>query len=517
MKKIYLILLIVALAGCSDDFLDRASLTQLAEGNFWNTEEEALLGIHGIYDVLQADVMYGGSLNVGSKVGLPNFDSFADNLYNKYEFEGAAKFVEGNIDPSDVFFSRFWSANYRGIARANAAIENIARMSTESISEEKKNALIAQARFLRALFYFHMAVYFEEAPLILEVQTLDNAYVPKNSYEDIAAQVEKDLEFAAEHLLPEYDAEMQGYVTKGAALALLARFQLYNKKWDDVIELTDEIMTLGYHLHPDYAQLFSEAGESSSEIIFAVKFFMDQSDNGELFSATFVGIPKVNMQPMPNIVNDYYCIHGFPIAEHGCYDPTKPKQNRDPRLAASVYFKGDIFMKHTNNDFKGNTDTKYGLRKYIRDNVSADGVGPAAPGGQDFYVIRYADVLLMRAEALAEKGGAGMDEVYSLVNKVRSRPSVSMPNVEDVEGIGLSQQKLIDIVRHERRVELAFEGLRFFDVKRWGVLDQAYQRASDDNISAYKPVYRGRKCEVFPVPLSELDANRSLVQHPAWQ
>lgn len=511
MKKIFFILLIFALAGCSDDFLDRGSLTQLAEGNFWNTEQDALLGLHGIYDVLQSNVMYGGNLN--AQIGLPNHDAFADNLFNNYKWEGAGNFVEGRTDPSFGYFEAFWAANYRGIARANAAITNIGKMTEENVPQEKKNGLIAQARFLRALFYVNLAVYYEEVPLIVEVQTLDNAYVPKNSYDEIAAQIVKDLEFAAEYLPPAYDAELLGYATKGAALGLLARFQLYNKNYADVIEATEEIMTLGYGLYPNYEQLFTEAGELSDEIVFSVRFVMDQSDNDETFSASYVGIPKVNMQPMPNLINSYYCTDGLPITESGLYEAATPKLNRDPRLAASVYFQGDIFMKHLNRPFAGNTATKYGLKKYVRDNESPDGIGPASPGGQDFYVIRYADVLLMRAEALAESG-EDLDEVYALVNEVRGR--VGMPHIEDVEGTGLSQQELIDIVRHERRVELAFEGLRFFDVKRWDEVEQAYQRALDDNIGPYKPVYKGKMSEVFPIPLGELDANRNLVQHPAW-
>lgn len=511
MKKIIFILLIFATASCTDDFLDRGSLTQLAEGNFWQTERDALLGINGIYDVLQDKVMYGGNLN--GQIGLPNHDSFADNLFNNYKFEGAGNFMEGRADPAMGYFHDFWSANYRGIARANTAIENIGKISTDNIAEEMKDALIGQARFLRALFYFNLAVYFEEVPLILEVQTLDNAYVPKNTYDEIAAQIISDLEFAGKNLSPRYDADLYGYATKGAALSLLTRFQLYNKNYQEVIELTDEILTLGYALHPDYEQLFSEEGEFSKEVIFSVRFFQDQSDNGETFSATYAGIPKVNMQPMPNMVNDYYAVDGLPITVSPLYDASKPKEKRDPRLAASVYFKGDIFMVHLNRPFKGNTATTYGLKKYIRDNESPDGIGPGAAGGQDFYVIRYGDVLLMRAEALAE-AGEELDEVYTLVNEVRDR--VGMPHVEDVEGTNLTQEQLVDVVRHERRVELAFEGLRFFDVKRWDEVADAYQRAIDDNINGYNPVYRGGMSEVFPVPLAEMDANDQLIQNPVW-
>ncbi|MCG8578459.1 MAG: RagB/SusD family nutrient uptake outer membrane protein, partial [Bacteroidales bacterium] len=135
-------------------------------------------------------------------------------------------------------------------------------------------------------------------------------------------------------------------------------------------------------------------------------------------------------------------------------------------------------------------------------------------GSQDFYLIRYADVLLMRAEALVESGSVGQ-EVYDLINTVRQR--VNMPTVESVEGNGLSQDQLREIIRHERRVELAFEGLRFYDLKRWGEMEEGYNRIAADAVKGYVPLYQGKKSEVFAVPQEELDVNKNLVQHPAWQ
>jgi hypothetical protein len=271
-------------------------------------------------------------------------------------------------------------------------------------------------------------------------------------------------------------------------------------------------MTLGYKLNPSYAQLFSEAGENSKEIVFSVRFIQDQSDNGETFSATYLGIPKVNVQPMPNLVDAYLCIDGLPINQSPLYKANRRQDNRDPRLGASVYFQGDIFVKYLNRPFAGNTATKFGLKKYIRDDQSADGINPGSPGGQDFYVIRYADVLLMRAEALAESGQ--LAEVYTLLDQLRTR--AGMPTVTKVSGNGLSVDEMIKLIRLERRVEMAFEGLRFFDVKRWGEVAQAYARAKADPVGPYNPQYRNRQSEVFAIPQSEIDSNPNLVQNPIW-
>lgn len=511
MKKWIAISCLVILVGCSKDFLNRDSLTQIGESNFWKTEQDALLGINGIYDVLQDRVLYSGNLN--GNAGLPMYDNFGDNCYNSYKFEGPGNFMIANIDPSSSFFSGLWVSCYKGIARANTAIENIAKIPSTSISDAKKQQLLGQAYFLRGLFYMNLAVYYKDVPLILKVQTLNEAYVPKNTYQEVSNQIIKDLKAAADALPASYPAEQYGYATKGAALGLLARFYLYNKDFQNALDATTTILTLGYSLNTSYSQLFTEQGEYSKEIIFSVRFVQNASNNGETFSSTFLPIPKVDEQPMPNLVKDYYCTDGLPITQSPLYTATNEKANRDPRLTSTVYFNKDTFLIDTKSIFKGNTATKYGLRKYIRNGASSTGVAVYNAGGQDFIVLRYADVLLMRAEALVELNQ--LNDVYSLVDMVRNR--VKMPSVEKVEGTGLSQDQLRAIVRHERRVELACEGLRFFDLKRWGLVQQAFQTAIADNIPGYTPSYRGAKSESFPIPQSELDANSNLVQNPDWQ
>nr|WP_294902994.1 RagB/SusD family nutrient uptake outer membrane protein [uncultured Lacibacter sp.] len=517
MKKIVVILFAFSFVGCSKDFTERESLTQIAKENFWKSEQDAQLAVNGIYDALQDRALYSGNLN--ATAGLTMFDCFGDNLYNNYKWEGPGDFMIGIITPSNALFSSVWSSSYKGIARANAAIENIQNMSTSLISQDKKDALFGQALFLRALFYFNLGVYFQDVPLITKVQTLEEAYVVKNTYQEVNAQVIADLTEAVNKLPVSYPATQYGYATKGAALGLLARVHLYNKNYQGVVDATGTLLTLGYTLNTSYAQLFTEQGELSKEIIFSVRFNQDVSNNGELFSATFTGNPAIDKLPMPNLVKDYYCTDGKPITQSPLYTPgtaannAPQKNNRDPRLTASVYFRGDIFLTDLNRAF-ATTPTTYGLKKYIRNaSVSAAGIGAFSPGGQDFIVIRYADVLLMRAEALVELNQ--LTEVYSLVNQVRQR--VSMPTVQAVEGASLTQAALRDVVRHERRVELAFEGLRYFDLKRWGDVQNSYNRAKADNISGYIPIYLPGKSEVFPIPLSELNVNSNLVQNTVWQ
>lgn len=510
-----MVLVTIGASSCDDDFLDRSSLTSISEDNFWRNESDAFFALNGIYSTLQARQLYGGAL--GATQGFPGYDGLGDNSYNNWKWEGPGNFMEGTSNPDMGLYSLNWSLSYQGIARANSFIKNLNNISETLIPIQTKNELLGQAYFLRALFYFNLSVYYEDVPLILEPQTLENAFVPKNTYNEVTEQIVKDLKIAINDLPETYPQDLYGYATKGAALGLLARVQLYNKVYDGdfgVLALTEQVMQLGYALHPNYAALFSEEAEQSTEVVFSVRFLRgDNTGNGENFSSTFVAFPKGDVRPMPNLVNDYYCIDGLPITESPLYDADNKGVNRDPRANATIYFKGDIWLTDPVKEFKGNGPTKFGQRKYIKTGPDAQGNQPTAEHSQDFYVIRYADILLMRAEALAETGD--LAGAMALVNVIRER--VGMPNVEDVEGQGVDKSGMISIIKHERRVELALEGLRFIDLKRWGEVEEAFARAAADPVGPYNPEYLGKKSEVFPIPQSEIDVNSQLEQHIAWQ
>jgi len=515
MKKIFkLICFSLILLGCSDDFIERSSLTSIAEGNFWKSESDAFLALNGVYATLQNKSMYGGHLNGWQ--GFPGFDGLGDNAFNQFKWEGPGMYMEGTLLSTSGPIRNIWNDLYRGIARVNLVIKNVEIISEDLIDSDTKQELLGQAYFLRALFYFNLSVYFEDAPLITEPQTLENAFVPKNTYAEITERIVEDLKLAVDFIPTTQPSDLFGYATKGAALGLFARVQLYNQVYTGefgVINLTNQLMGLGYSLHPNYADLFTPNSENSPEIVFSIRFLRgDGTNSGETFSGTFAGTPKVDQRPMPNLANDYYCVDGLPIDQSPLFNPSDQRVNRDPRALATIYFAGDQYFDDPVRIFPGNGPTSYGMRKYIRRGPDAEGNREFADGSQDFYLIRYADVLLMQAEALAETGD--LQGAAGLVNQVRAR--VNMPSVEDVEG-AVSQSEMIDIVRHEKRVELALEGLRFMDLKRWGTVEEAFQRAISDPVGSYNPQYLDRRSEVFPIPQQELDVNPNLEQHPAWQ
>jgi hypothetical protein len=274
------------LFGCSKDFLDKRNLSQIGVTEFWKDSADAMFALNGIYDALQPTQMYGGSLNANA--GLPMYDNFGDNCYNSYKYEGPGNYMIALANPTTGMFQNLWALSYAGIGRANYFIENIDKVPSTVLTDATKTQMLAQAYFLRASFYMNLAIYFQDVPLVLTVQTLNNGYVGKNRYAEVSAQIEKDFLAAASVLPIAYPATQLGYATKGAALGMLTRLYMYNKEYQKVLDITTQLLTFGYTLNASYANLFVPAGETSTEIVFAVRFVNNSIQGGETFSSTFV-------------------------------------------------------------------------------------------------------------------------------------------------------------------------------------------------------------------------------------
>lgn len=332
----------------------------------------------------------------------------------------------------------------------------------------------------------------------------------------------------------------RGHITKGAALSLLGRVALYNEKWDDAIAAYKQVQGLGYSLDPSYAKLFTQSGETSPEIIFAVRYEGPGMSEGAAFNAHW-NTPLEAMNGTIDLADAYYCKDGKPttdtkIAElngGGGLDVSKPNpahfENRDPRLYSTLFVPGMLW------NGKGGIDTSasnpyanvYGgaaaslSTVYVYKYFDPTDTSNSWDNGQDFYVVRYAEVLLSLAEAMVQKGGYVYSDVTALVNEVRQRADVNMPTVEEVEGTSLSKDELLEVIKHERRVELAFEGLRLFDLYRWKELDKAVANIENER-TMYGLAYEARKFNgerdyVWPLPTAELDTNKKLVQHDLWK
>ncbi len=517
--------LLIFTESCSNEFLEANPKDSLASNVFFTSVEDANLALSGCYDALQEDYLF--ALRNQNDASLRERETFTDNATNGFLYQRFNNIKTGQLTAADpIPIERPWRALYRGIGRVNEVIKYVPQMA--SVPAEDKNLILAQAKAMRALFYWHLTEGWDDVPLILSPVDKENTKIPKNSALEIYNAMVADLEEAASILPNQWTGDNYGRITAGAANALLARIHLYFYGYNNVADgaekallATEKVINSGlYTLFPDFEELFTVNNEDNAEVIWSVRFSENLGGNNmEGFSFSFNDVPQTTNQPLPNFVADFYCIDGLPIDQSPLYNPNAIQNNRDPRWDATIVYPNEQWLDNRPpfNIAPAIRRSGYAIDKYVINNN--DGIQQGV-GGQDWYIFRLADVLLMRAEALIETGNTGQ-EVYDLINQVRGR--VSMPKIEDVEGSGLSAIELTAILRHERRVELAFENTRFMDLKRWGTMEQAYINCANDvKVGGNNPIVRnisfqGERSLVLPIPQSELDANSALEQHPAWK
>lgn len=528
-KYTYIILSLFILSSCSDDFLQKNSLTEISNETSWKSTQDAFMGLTACYDALQNNFLYGGN---AWSLGPLNMDCMTDNggHFNWSGWMAGYDITNGIHTPSSWAVRSYWQACYEGIKRCNDLLYHIEQI--EDLSENDKNTFKAEALVIRALLYLNLTTTYQDVPLITSPQKFSEANVPKTAKAEIVTKIETDLQSAIAVLQP--TVQERGRITKGAALGVLGRLALYNEKWDLAIKSYRQIIDLGvYGLYDDYSKLFTEEGEKSNEIVFGVRYEGPGLSEGSSFAGHW-NTPLEAMNGTLDLANAFYCRDGLsidksPLYEEGAnnLEDNKPDplryRNRDLRLKATLFVPG-MKWGESKADFYGGAAASYStiyVFKYFNPfQTSKD----SWDSGQDFYVIRYPEVLLSLAEALVKKGGYSFIEVANLVNQVRER--AKMPKIQDVEGTALSSTELLSLIKHERRVETAFEGLRLFDLYRWRELKDAVdriekERTTNPRIGVYfnyeKRSFRGDKEYVWPIPLHEIDANDQLEQHPLWK
>lgn len=526
-KYISLALLSGALmTSCSDSFLQKDSLTESSSSAFWQTPNDAMMALTACYDALQSNQLYNSDQY---SLGPLYMDCISDNggHFNWSGWMEGYEMAMGIHNPSSGVVGEYWKACYEVINRCNLLIANIDRVS---MSAEDIACYKAEAITLRALMYINLTITYQDVPYLTEPLTLENSECAKSTREYIVNEVMADLKDIAPSLPA--TAEL-GRITRGACYSLLGRMALYNEKWDDAIAAYREVQKLGYSIDPSYAKLFTQDGQKSQEIVFSVRYEGPGKSEGAAFNAHW-NTPLEALNGTIDLADAYYVkstgekvtdTNYGEMKEDGTLDVSKPNaqhfENRDPRLYTTLFVPG---MKWNG---KGGEGAWYGgaaasvSTVYVMKYFDPTDTGNSWDNGQDFYVVRYAEVLLSLAEALVQKGGYDENEVLSLVDEVRQRADVKMPKVEDVEGKELTKAELLEVIKHERRVELAFEGLRLFDVYRWKELDKAVANIEKERTSlglAYEPrQYNGERDYAWPVPTDELDTNKALLQHDLWK
>jgi hypothetical protein len=501
MKKIIFILLIsfAFSTGCENQ-LDLNPTNFYTDDSFWKTADHATFALNGIYQVLTSTQMYGEYVGIRFETMSPN----AHNYNNELNTRDIAEGVHTGTTLG-VIASR-WSGCYRGIGRANNVIEKVPAINMDP---ELRDRYVAEAKFLRGLFYFMLSDLYGGVPLILTSPNAEaHSLLPRNTKEEVLTQVYQDLTEAAAVLPVSYEQSTdRGRATKGAALALMARVHLYNNEFDDVVSLCEQVMALNeYSLFPDYRKMFMVPNKGNSEMIFEVQFKAPEIlNNFDIALAQYSTVA-----PVQNLIDAYEMEDGLSIQESPLYDPANPYLNRDPRFYQTIVYMGAPFRGKPANAAVLH-QTGYTFKKLTM--YDTEDIGTITQSEMNFPLIRYADVLLMYAEALNEVSGP-VQEVHDAVNAVRNRPTVDMPDLP----ADLTEEEMRAAIRLERRIEFAGEGLYFFDVRRWRTIEtQNVGQFRDYKGSVISTrVFDPERDYLWPIPFTEIDLNPNLEQNPEY-
>ncbi len=499
MKKILIILLLAGLTSC-DSLLDVDPTDQYSTDTYWVDQEQYDAALAGCYNSLyNASVFFNGETDMIT----PN-----SKAYN--ESNGTDAIATGSALATTALFSTFWSNAYRGIGRANTLLDKI---EDATFDESDIGQMKGEALFIRTLYYSYLIDLFGDCPLILETPNDDTqGDLPRTAKEDVLAQITGDLDVAAGLLPDSYSSSDDvGRVTKGAALALKARILLYNEEWEAAAVAAKDVIDLGvYDLFSDYRGMYMPENENNVEVIFDIQYTSPD------FTHSMDHVVYVLNRPAPlkNLVDAYLMDNGESISESTSYDPENPYENRDPRLHQTVACIGYEFNGATV-DADDVVTTGFGQKKYTV-YPDSETITTVTSGNSDlnFIVIRYAEVLLTYAEALNEAASSPSSEVYWALNKIRSRLTVEMPEIES----GLTQDQMREVIRLERRIELACEGLYYSDIRRWKTAEEVNNGAiynSDGEIIDYRSFDPDRDY-LWPIPATEIQENGQLEQNPGW-
>ncbi|MEJ7693550.1 RagB/SusD family nutrient uptake outer membrane protein [Daejeonella sp.] len=475
-SALVLLLTVLSVISCKKE-LEKIPLDEFDQESFWSSEQKAMLALNAVYRSTVS------SSNWWSTEGLVYLETASDNAYHgQGDNTVYHKLSNGTLTSSSALVSQYWDQSYASIARSNDFLQNVSKVPMDAV---KKKRLIAEVRFIRACQYFYLLQHFGSVPLIKATLALEEANkVVKAPRAEIATFVIAELTQAVADLprFKDIPAKETGRVSKQGALAFLGRIQLAEKRFADAAITYKTIIDFGDNIiDPNYASIFLESNENSSENVYSVQYVPNQLPNPLMQNASPRAMGGFTfIDPLANLMEAYEFTDGTAFSYTDArYDYRDIGKNRDPRLKYSIYydqapFRTGKYISHPDSVVATypdrinnlNTKTGYCLRKYIEENFTGNlntGYGGNTP------VIRYAEVLLSYLEAKLETGDAiDMALLDATINRVRRRATVNMPVIT-----ATNAALLRPILRNERRVELALEGIRYWDLLRWGIADQA--------------------------------------------
>ena len=544
MKKIINIILASALlvgstTSCSD-FLQKDPPSSPSQGIFWQKKSDFQSALAGSFSM-----MYEWPGEMSQIVAC--FDNLTDNsicAHDEDTYGRSRTIALGDLTPNTTgFVNSMYSHCYKGIARVHILLENLEAYQGADMSAEEKTFLIAQAKALRGYFYSWLYQCYREIPLVTSNLTMENMYQPKSTRPEIYAQIVKDFDEAIAVLpdKPYSDAQMSGYFSPGALKALKARLMLVDAyddngnadpaKMKEIVPLLESIQ--GYELADRMRDNFISANQlASPEIMFSVRYLAPNIKHSmDLYYAAWstCGVTR-------DLIDAFECSDGLKWGE----SPLTVAVD-DAKIATAETTNDEINAEREK--LFSNNGVKYRDRRLYETimhsglaDFTADGLegGPYLIGGQmqtgftmlklvqpsatpadystvsDAIILRYAEVLMMIAEAENEVNGP-TQKVYDAVNKVRVRSG--QPELP----AGLTKDQMRERIRNEWRVEFVFEGQRYFQLKRWKLMEKLVNGATDPAFPTYVKVFKP-EFYFFPLPQSEIDkAGGVLVQDPNYK
>ena len=471
--------------GCKKSFLDKQGENTTTSTQFWKTTADATAAnaamyadLHGYNDIAFPSIAVEsmGSDDV-TKGSVPTDATFM-NEYITFTVTAGEGQLEG-----------FWTGVYNNINFANQILDNVPNISMDG---SLKARYLAEAQFIRAYDYFRLVRAFGDVPLRIHVpQSAADYNLARTPKAQVYAQIEADLTSAAAVLPTTYSSTDIGHVTKGAALALHAKVALYLKNWSDVVSYTNQVTALGlYSLFPNYEKMFRTENKNNSESIFEIQNELIPNEPGESNS-------QYSQVQMPRVTE--------PAGGWGFDDPSPSLiaefESGDPRLAGTVIYTGQTTAEGDMIDASA-PDPYYNYKSYVPFALYVSGYNQGCQ--QDKIVIRYAEVLLMNAEANNESGNtsAALASLELVRARAREGNSSILPKVTTTD-----QSTLRTAIYHERRVELGMEFDRHFDVIRQGRGTAVFGAQG----------FVAGKSEVWPIPQNEIDLSAgTLKQNPGY-
>ncbi len=493
--KVLSIALGLTFVSCGEDFLEKYDPTQLAEGTFYQTEKHFEQAVNGAYDGLQGIV--------AEQFYLTEYVSDNTTLHFNVSNRGNGPDREAmeywQYVSNTGRITNWYNLLYQGLSNINITLD---KLTDAEIDETAKANFEGQLKFMRAYYYFQLVQGFGEVIIVTEpIATPTEAYTYSRSpVSEVYTLIQSDLSSAAA-ALPSTQA-LAGQVTKGAALALLGKVYLTQKKYGEAVTTLNQVKSLGYDILDNYADLWDGAHENSIESIFEVQFQAD-TDVGEWSDFTYSFYPR----------DSYGAVIPFPNTSGGGWNV--------PTL--------DIIGAYEDGDLRKDASLKEGytsnegewvavpyIIKYLQEHTILGRPGANWP------VIRYADVLLMLAEAINEESGPNA-EIYGYVNLLRSRAGLAPLS-------GLDKESFRTAVLKERRVELAFENHRWYDLKRTmsptelavfmnahGEAERANPTTDRGGVPFTPGDYKFEAFEaLFPIPEAERLINKNLTQNDGY-